>query len=265
MKKQTLTSLNKLVAEGGKFTCLTSYDATMASLINAAGVESILVGDSLGMVIQGHQSTLPVTVDDIIYHTQAVARANSTAFILSDLPFMSYQNTETALINSGKVMQAGAEMIKLEGGEWLTETVFRLAQNGVPTCIHMGLTPQSVNKFGGYRVQGRGEDASTRMLNDAKAIEEAGADFLLLECVPRPLAQAITAQAGIPVIGIGAGPDTDAQVLVSADMLGMNLGHKARFVKDYVALTGHFVPAIELFVKEVKEGLYPAPEHWFES
>lgn len=263
MKKQSLNSIKKMATEGEKFTCLTAYDYTFTRLFNACGVDTLLVGDSLGMTIQGLSSTLPVTIDDIAYHTHAVAKGNSTALIISDMPFMSYHSIQDALTNAGILMRAGAEMVKLEGGAWLCDTVKELSRNGVPTCIHMGLTPQSVNKFGGYLVQGRDEDAAQALLNDAKALEDAGADFLLLECVPAALAKKLTAQVNIPVIGIGAGVDTDGQVLVCYDMLGLNPDHNAKFVRNFMAETNHPAEAVKLFVSEVKAKNYPAEEHCY--
>lgn len=264
MKKVTLSTLNKLKSEGNKFTCLTAYDATFAQLISDCGVESILVGDSLGNVIQGHDSTLPVTIDQMVYHTEAVKRGNQGAFLLVDMPFKTFSTVEEALDNAALLMQAGAEAVKLEGGEWLCDTVTQLARNGIPVCMHLGLTPQSVNKFGGYKVQGRDQKAAEQMLRDALALEQAGADMLLLECVPSDLAAQITEQAGIPVIGIGAGPNTDAQVLVNYDALGLNQGHVAKFVRNFMAETGDYRKAIELYIQSVKDGSFPAPEHCFD-
>lgn len=271
-KKVTLSTLNQMTSEGEKFTCLTAYDYTFAKLISDCGVESILVGDSLGMVVQGHDSTLPVSIEQMAYHTAAVKRGNDRALLITDMPFMSYATTDTALKNAGELMQAGAEMVKLEGGEWLCDTVAQLANNGVPTCLHLGLTPQSVNKFGGFKVQGRSQQGADKILNDAKALEEAGADILLLECIPADLATELTRSVSIPVIGIGAGANTDAQVLVQYDMLGLNQGHVAKFVKDYLAAAQEnpdpsepnlYRRAIQMFVDEVKQGTYPGPEHSF--
>lgn len=263
MKKHTLHTIKKMVAEGEKFTCLTSYDYTFTKLFNACGVETLLVGDSLGMTIQGKESTLSVTVDHIAYHTDAVARGNSSALIIADLPFMSFQSVEETLKNAGTLMRAGAEMVKVEGGSWLCDSVEQLSRNGVPTCVHMGLTPQSVNKFGGYRVQGRSESAAKALIEDAKKLEQSGTDFLLLECVPAELAARVTESVNIPVIGIGAGPATDGQVLVCYDMLGLNPGHNAKFVRNFMAETGDLNKAVELFIAEVKNGNFPAEEHCY--
>jgi 3-methyl-2-oxobutanoate hydroxymethyltransferase len=264
MKKVTLSTLNKLKSEGNKFTCLTAYDATFSQLISRCGVEVILVGDSLGNVIQGHDSTLPVTIDQMVYHTEAVKRGNQGAFLMADMPFKTFSSPEEALDNAALLMQAGAEMVKLEGGDWLCDTISQLSRNGIPSCVHLGLTPQSVHKFGGYKVQGRDQKAADNMLLDAKAVERAGADMLLLECVPSELGAKITDQANIPVIGIGAGSDTDAQVLVNYDALGLNQGHVAKFVRDFMAETGDYQKAIELYVQTVKDGSFPAPEHCFD-
>jgi len=263
MKKHSLSSIIKMTNEGEKFTCLTAYDYTFTRLFNDCGVETLLVGDSLGMTIQGQSSTLPVTVEDIAYHTRAVAKGNSTAFIIADMPFMSYHSIQDTLTNAGILMRSGAEMVKLEGGSWLCDHVKELSRNGVPSCIHMGLTPQSVNKFGGYRVQGRDEQAAQALLDDAKSLEAAGADFLLLECVPAALAKQLTEQVNIPVIGIGAGSDTDGQVLVCYDMLGLNPDHNAKFVRNFMAETNTPSEAVKLFVSEVKAKNYPAQEHCY--
>lgn len=265
MKKVRLSTLNQLKAAGEKFTCLTAYDATFARLSSSCGVESLLIGDSLGMTIQGHDSTLPVTIEQMVYHTTAVKQGNEGSFLIADLPFKTFSTPAEALENSAKLMQAGAECVKLEGGAWLCDTVEQLSRNGIPSCVHLGLTPQSVNKFGGYKVQGREDKAAKQMLNDAKALEQAGADLLLLECVPSDLARHITEQAGIPVIGIGAGPDTDAQVLVNYDMLGLTQGHVAKFVRNFMTETGDYREAIQAYVSAVKDGLFPGPEHSFDA
>lgn len=263
MKSVTLSTLRELKSRGEKFSCLTSYDASFTRAMNKAGVETILVGDSLGNVVQGQSSTLPVSIADMVYHTAAVARGNSTALILADMPFMTYVRLEDALDGARQLMQAGAHVVKLEGGAWLAETVVQLARGGIPVCVHMGLTPQSVNVFGGYKVQGRGE-AADAMLAEAIALDKAGAAIILLECVPTELGKRITASVSCPVIGIGAGPFCDGQVLVMHDMLGLN-EKPARFVKNFLpessdGLTGAF----KAYVDAVKSGSYPAPEHCFE-
>lgn len=266
MKSVTLSSLRELKARGEKFTCLTSYDATFTHTMAQAGVETILVGDSLGMVVQGQSSTLPVSVADMAYHTAAVARGNSgNALILADMPFMSYVRLEDALDGAKQLMQAGAHVVKLEGGAWLKGIVVALAHGGVPVCAHMGLTPQSVNVFGGYKVQGRG-DAAEVMLAEAIALDKAGVAMILLECVPTELGRRITESVSAPVIGIGAGPHCDAQVLVMHDMLGLHSGKPARFVKNFMAESkdGSIAGAFKAYVDAVKSGSYPAPEHCFE-
>lgn len=258
-----LHKLKERVAEGERFTCLTAYDSTFADLVSGNGTDMILVGDSLGMVVQGKDSTLPVSMDEMCYHTAAVAAGNQGALIMADMPFMSYQDEATALINAGKLMQSGANLVKLEGGAWLADTVAQLRRNGVPSCVHMGLTPQSVNVFGGFRVQGRQRDAAERMIADAHTIAEAGADILLLECVPSALAKRIVEEVNLPVIGIGAGPATQGQVLVSYDMLGLGSHRKPKFVKDFMAESATPAEAIQKFVSDVKTGTFPAAEHEF--
>ncbi|MCL6271776.1 3-methyl-2-oxobutanoate hydroxymethyltransferase [Sansalvadorimonas sp. 2012CJ34-2] len=265
MAKTTLHTLLEQKRSGEKFTCLTSYDATHAHLVSTQGTEIILVGDSLGNVVQGRESTVPVTMADMVYHTNCVRRGNTEAMIMSDIPFMACSTPEQTYANATELMQAGAEVIKLEGGAWLCDTVRGLSERGIPTCLHLGLTPQSVSMLGGYKVQGRDEESAARMLEDARLLEEAGANILLLECVPSPLAQEITRNASIPVIGIGAGAETDGQVLVLYDMLGMTHGRKPRFVKDFMAEASTPAEAIATFVKDVKEGRFPAPEHGFSA
>ncbi|NRP09177.1 MULTISPECIES: 3-methyl-2-oxobutanoate hydroxymethyltransferase [unclassified Marinobacterium] len=247
-----------------KFAVLTAYDATFAHVASSAGVDLILVGDSLGMVLQGESSTLPVTVDDMAYHTRAVAMGNQGSLIVSDLPFMSYSNTQQAEESAAKLMRAGAHIVKLEGGAWLTDTISALSRQGVPVCAHLGLTPQSVNKLGGYKVQGRDNHAATLMLEDAQRLQDAGADMLVLECVPTLLACEITKNLDIPVIGIGAGNLTDAQVLVMHDLLGITPGRRPKFVKNFMEGAGSIQEAIEQYVADVKSGTFPGPEHSFE-
>lgn len=265
MSKVTLNTLHAYKKTGEKFAVLTAYDATFSNVVSQAGVEAILVGDSLGMVLQGNDSTLPVSMEDMIYHTKCVVRGNTNALIIADLPFMSYATPEQAMINCARLMQAGANIVKLEGGAWLEQSIAMLNERGIPSCVHLGLTPQAVNKFGGYKVQGRDQVSRDAMLNDAIILEKAGASILLLECVPSDLAEQITQSVNIPVIGIGAGPSTDAQVLVLQDMLNIPNGKKARFVKNYMAQADDIPGAIARFVEEVKEGSFPAPEHCFEN
>ncbi|MCO5787889.1 3-methyl-2-oxobutanoate hydroxymethyltransferase [Pseudomonas sp. G11-1] len=260
----TLTTLNKLKQNGEKFACLTAYDATFAHLESTAGVEVLLIGDSLGMVLQGHDSTLPVTVEEMAYHTASVKRGNRGALIMADLPFMSYATLEQAMANSARLMQAGAHILKLEGGGWLADITTTLTRNGIPVCVHMGLTPQTVNVLGGYKVQGRQQDQAEAMLQDAIALEAAGAAMLLLECVPSELANAITRAVSIPVIGIGAGSGTDGQVLVVHDMLGLSIsGRLPRFVKNFMAGQADIASAITAYVSAVKAAEFPAAEHEF--
>ncbi|WP_227429042.1 3-methyl-2-oxobutanoate hydroxymethyltransferase [Psychrobacter sp. I-STPA6b] len=263
----TLTTLNKYKKDGRKFSCLTCYDAMFAKMMQTAEIDTILIGDSLGMVVQGHDSTLPVSVADMAYHTANVARSNKHALILADLPFMSYSTLTDAIANARTLMQAGAHVIKIEGGAELCPIISTLAQAGTPTCIHLGLTPQSVNVFGGYKVQGKSEDSAEKLLNDAKAVADAGAGLLVLECVPAPLAKAVTEAVDIPVIGIGAGADTDGQVLVMHDMLGVTHGRVARFVHDFLTdernESGSVAEAFALFHRSVMEGSYPQEKHQF--
>lgn len=264
MSSVTLHTLNEHKRSGRKFAMLTAYDASFASLVSSAGIEVILVGDSLGMVLQGESSTLPVTLEQMVYHTRSVAKGNQGALIMSDLPFMSYATLEQALESAAALMRAGAHMVKLEGGRNLAETVRTLTQMGVPVCVHLGLTPQSVNTLGGYKVQGREQAAALQMLEDTRILEEAGAAVLLLECVPSLLAQEITNNAKVPVIGIGAGPDTDAQVLVLHDMLGITPGKKPKFVKDFMQGAQSVSGAVESYVTAVRDGSFPSKEHSFE-
>lgn len=263
MRVITINALQALKQDGEKFAVLAAYDATFAHFISEAEVEVILVGDSLGMVIQGHDTTLPVTVEQIAYHTAAVKRGAKRSFIIADMPFMSYSDTQAALQNATTLMQAGAQMVKMEGGAWLADTFSRLSQHGIPTCAHLGLTPQSVNKFGGYRVQGRDTDQAKQIIYDAKSLEEAGADLLVLECVPTPLATEITRSLRIPVIGIGAGPNTDAQVLVLYDMLGLTPSRAPKFTKNFLLDNEDIPAALRAYVDEVKSGAFPADEHSF--
>ncbi|MBD8757551.1 3-methyl-2-oxobutanoate hydroxymethyltransferase [Pseudomonas coleopterorum] len=266
MPEITLTTLQSLKLKGEKITMLTCYDATFAHAASAAGVEVLLVGDSLGMVLQGHDSTLPVTVADMAYHVGSVKRGNQGAFIVADLPFMAYATSEQTLANSALLMQAGAHMVKLEGAAWLAESVRLLAERGVPACVHLGLTPQSVNLLGGYKVQGRQDIQARQMRADAITLEQAGAAMLLLECVPVELAADIAQAVKIPVIGIGAGSAVDGQVLVLHDMLGLSLsGRVPRFVKNFMTGQSDIQGALRAYVNAVKAVDFPAPEHGFAS
>lgn len=265
MSKTTINTLHQCKSNKEKFAVVTAYDATFAHLASAVGIEVLLVGDSLGMVVQGQDSTVPVTLEQMCYHTTAVKQGNQGALIMADMPYMSYATPEQAIANAAELMQAGAEMVKLEGGAWLVDTVKAMSERGIPVCSHLGLTPQYVHKFGGYKVQGREEAAAKQMLADAKAMEAAGADILLLECVPSELAKRLTESVSIPVIGIGAGSDTDAQVLVCYDMLGMNSGHVPKFVKNYMVEGRTISEAFAAYHQEVKQGVFPAPEHGFKA
>ncbi len=265
MAKTTLHSLTEKKQAGEKFTCLTSYDATHAHMVSTQGTDIILVGDSLGMVVQGRDSTVPVTMEDMVYHTKCVSRGNTDAMIMADIPFMACSTPEQTYENSARLMQAGAEVIKLEGGRWLSDTVRGLSERGIPTCLHLGLTPQSVSMLGGYKVQGRDEESANRMIEDARLLAEAGANLILLECVPSSLAREISRAVSVPVIGIGAGVDTDGQVLVLYDLLGMTHGRKPRFVKDFMAESATPADAVARFVADVQAKAFPAPEHGFNA
>jgi 3-methyl-2-oxobutanoate hydroxymethyltransferase len=259
-----VSTLSKMKEEGEPIACLTAYDASFAVLVDAAGVDLVLVGDSLGMVIQGHDTTVPVTVNDVVYHSRAVARGLRRAFLVADMPFMSYANPDQALENSVRMMQqGGAMMIKLEGGEGQVEIVEHLARHDIPVCAHLGLKPQSVHKIGGFRVQGRETEKAKDMQRAAKRLQDAGADIVLLECVPSELGKSIRDSLDVPVIGIGAGPDVDGQILVLYDILDITQGKTPRFVKNFQA--GHSSPleAIQAYVTAVKDRSYPAPEHCF--
>ena len=260
----TLTTLHRMMQEGDKITMLTCYDASFAAVLEAAGVDTLLIGDSLGMVLQGHDSTLPVTMRDVEYHTACVARGSKRAFIIADMPFGSFQvGPGQSFENAARLMAAGAQMVKLEGGEAMAETVAFLTARGVPVCGHLGLTPQSVHQLGGYRVQGRTESQAERLISDAKMLQDAGAGMIVLELIPALLARDVTAQLHIPTIGIGAGVDCSGQVLVLHDMLDVFPGKKAKFVKNFLRGAGSIEGAIAAYVREVKAKTYPGPEHSF--
>jgi 3-methyl-2-oxobutanoate hydroxymethyltransferase len=261
----TISKLMQMKHEGQKITSLTAYDASFAALFDRIGIEIILVGDSLGNVIQGHTSTIPVSIRDMAYHTECVARSVKRAFIIGDLPFASYTSVAEAVKNSAALMQAGAQMVKMEGGRHLQEMIAVLTHHGIPVCGHLGLTPQSVNTLGGFKVQGKTADAAKIILEDALALEAAGAQLLVLEAIPSSLGAQITDALKIPTIGIGAGPDCSGQVLVMHDALGAFPGRKPKFVKDFLASTGTIEKAIALYIEEVKKGTFPAPEHCFVS
>ena len=262
-KKTTILSLAKMRENNEKIIMLTSYDASFASLVDDCGVDIILVGDSLGMVIQGHSSTLPVTMDEMTYHTACVARGARFSMVLSDLPFASYSTPDQAMTHAAQLMRAGAEMVKLEGGQWLTETVQHLAQRGIPVCAHLGLTPQAVHQLSGFRVQGKTADSAERLINDALALEQAGASLLVLEAIPADLGTKVTQAVKIPTIGIGAGVDCSGQVLVLHDMLGIFQGHRPKFVKDFMQGQTSIQAAIVAYVQAVKSGQFPSAEHCF--
>jgi 3-methyl-2-oxobutanoate hydroxymethyltransferase len=260
----TLGTLARMKAQGEKIACLTCYDASFAVLTDAADVDVVLVGDSLGMVIQGRDTTVPVTMDHMVYHCAAVARGVHRPLLMADLPFMSYPTRERALENAVRLMQdGGAQMIKLESGGGQVEIVEFLANHDIAVCAHLGLKPQSVHKTGGFRVQGRQGEAAQRMVEDAKRLESAGADVVLLECIPAALGRTITEALAVPVIGIGAGPDTDGQILVLYDILDITTGRKPRFVRNFMAGAGDNLEAIKRYVAAVRERAYPAPEHCF--
>lgn len=259
----TINTLRDYKDKGEAFAVLTAYDAAFAQVVSEAGVDVILIGDSLGMVLQGHDSTLPVTLEEICYHTRCVAAGNRGSLIMADMPFMTYGTIPDALDNAAELMRAGAHMVKLEGTDWMKDTISALSERGVPVCAHLGLTPQFVNKFGGYKVQGRDEKHAELMIEHASDLVAAGADIILLECVPAPLAARITQAVTAPVIGIGAGKDTDAQVLVLHDMLGIPEGRKAKFVKNFLEEGGSIPGAIQAYVKAVRERTFPGEEHTF--
>lgn len=263
-KPVTIETLRGMKGSGEKIACLTAYDASFASVVDQAGTDLVLVGDSLGMVVQGHDTTVPVTMDDMVYHTRTVARGVGRGFLVADMPFGSYSLPEPAFANAVRLMQqGGAKMVKLEGGAQQVRTVEFLASRDIPVCAHIGLTPQSIHKLGGFKVQGRAADAARQMKADARALQDAGADIVLLECVPSELGAGIAADLSVPVIGIGAGPDVDGQILVLYDILEVTPGRKPRFVRNFLAGRDSILAALEAYVAAVKDGSYPAPEHCF--
>lgn len=262
-KAVTIPVLLEMRAKGEKIATLTCYDASFASLMDRCGVEMMLVGDSLGMVCQGQQSTLPVTLEEVAYHTACVARGNKTALLVADMPFGTYATPETAFANAVRLMQAGAQMVKIEGGDWLADTIRFLTERAVPVCAHLGLTPQSVHAFGGYKVQGKTAAAADRLKADALTVQQAGASMLVLEAIPAQLGKEITDSLVIPTIGIGAGVDCSGQVLVMHDMLGVFPGHKAKFVRDFMQGQASIADAISAYVAAVKDKSFPAAEHVF--
>ena len=259
-----VATLVRMKSEGEKIACITAYDSSFATLVDDAGIDLVLVGDSLGMVIQGHDTTVPVTLDDVIYHCKAVAKGLYRPFLLADMPFMTYASKEQALENAVRLMQdGGAKMVKLEGGAGQVEIVEFLASHDIAVCAHLGLKPQSVHKVGGFRVQGREQAAAEQMMKDAKALEAVGADVVLLECIPSQLGAQITRELQVPVIGIGAGPDTDGQILVLYDVLDITAGRKPKFSKNFMEGQASPLEAIKAYTQAVKSGAYPAPEHCF--
>ncbi len=259
-----VSTLTSMKAEAEPIACLTAYDASFAQLVDEAGTDLVLVGDSLGMVVQGHDTTVPVTVDDIIYHSRSVARGLRRAFLVADMPFMSYSNENQALENAVRLMQlGGAMMVKLEGGASQVNIVRHLTDHDIPVCAHLGLRPQSVHKIGGFKVQGRDTEQAKRMVEDALALQDVGADIVLLECVPSELGAAVRDAVEVPVIGIGAGPSVDGQILVLYDVLGITQGPMPRFVQNFLPGANSALDACAAFVNAVKKRDYPAPEHCF--
>ncbi len=261
MKKMTINDLIKWKQEGRKFATSTAYDASFAQLFESQEMPVLLVGDSLGMVLHGENDTLPVTVDDIVYHTRCVRAGSPNCLLMADMPFMSYATPEQACENAAKLMRAGANMVKIEGGDWLVDTVKMLTERAVPVCAHLGLTPQSVNIFGGYKIQGRDQEKADRMVKDALALQEAGAQIVLLECVPAELAERITKVLDVPVIGIGAGNVTDGQILVMHDMFGISANYMPKFSKNFLAETGDMRKAVAKYIEDVANGVFPDDAH----
>lgn len=262
-KQITVPSLAALKVKAEKIAMLTCYDASFAALMDRCGVDVVLIGDSLGMVCQGHNSTLPVTMDEIVYHTASVARGNQTCLVVADMPFGSYSTPELAMQNAVRLIQAGAQMVKLEGGTWLAPTIQFLTERSVPVCAHLGLTPQSVHQMGGYKVQGKSDAAADLLKADALTVQAAGASMLVLEAIPKELGKQVTNLLAIPTIGIGAGPDCSGQVLVMHDLLGVFPGKKARFVQDFMQGQSSIDAAIKAYVAAVKDRSFPGPEHCF--
>jgi 3-methyl-2-oxobutanoate hydroxymethyltransferase len=263
MKKVTTSTLLEMKLQGKKITMLTAYDASFAKLFDEQGVDILLIGDSLGMVLQGHDDTLAVTTEDIAYHTRAVRKGTQRAFVVADMPFMSYASAEQTYTNAAKLMAAGASMVKLEGGSWLLDTIVGLNQRGVPVCGHLGLTPQSVHVFGGFKVQGRNDLQAEQILEQAQQLAKAGIQMLVLECVPSSLAEKISKAVNIPVIGIGAGAKTDGQVLVMHDMFGISANYMPKFSKNYLQDCGDMRQAVSNFIEEVRSGAFPSELHSF--
>ena len=264
VSRLTVRNLQERARAGEKLVMITCYDASFARISEAAGAEMLLIGDSLGMVIQGHDSTLPVSIEDTEYHVRCVARGSRRALVIADMPFGSFQESPSqAFHNAARLMAAGAGMVKMEGGAPMVETTRFLVDRGIPVCAHIGLTPQSVNTLGGYRVQGKTEDAVEKLVADARALEAAGAAIVLMEAMPAAAAKRVVDAVSVPTIGIGAGPDVSGQVLVNYDMLDIYPGRKARFVRNFMAGAPSVAAALEAYVKAVKDKSFPAPEHTF--
>ncbi|KZN28837.1 3-methyl-2-oxobutanoate hydroxymethyltransferase [Pseudoalteromonas luteoviolacea S2607] len=263
MAKVSVSTLIKKKQQGEKITALTAYDASFAKLFHENGVDVVLVGDSLGMVLQGGDDTLAVMNEDIAYHTRSVRAGSKELFVIADMPFMTYSSPAQACENAAQLMRSGANMVKLEGGAWLVDSIKLLTQQGIPVCGHLGLTPQSVHVFGGFKIQGREEQQALEMIADAQALEAAGAQMLVIECVPPSLAKRITASVNIPVIGIGAGKEVDGQILVMHDLVGISAGYIPKFSKNFLAETGNMQDAVKKFCDDVKSGAFPGSEHEF--
>lgn len=263
MSKVTVSKLLKMKQAGQKFASITAYDASFAALFDEVGMPVLLVGDSMGMVLQGHDDTLPVTIENVAYHTRCVRAGAKNALVIADMPFMSYATKEQTLTNATALMQAGANMIKVEGGEWLNDSISALTERGIPVCGHLGLTPQSVHVFGGFKIQGREEDKADKMVADALALQAAGIQLLVVECIPAPLAKRITEALTIPVIGIGAGADTDGQILVMHDAFGISKGFVPKFSKNFLVETGNLHTAVSAYIDQVADGSFPGAEHTF--
>lgn len=263
MKKVTISTLLKMKQDKQIITALTAYDASFAKLFDQQGIDVLLIGDSLGMVLKGDEDTLSVSVEDVAYHTRAVKKGVERAFVVADMPFMSYATPEQAYQNAAELMRAGASMVKVEGGSWLLETIKGLHERSVPVCGHLGLTPQSVHVFGGFKVQGRDDLQAEQILEQAKELEQAGIQLLVLECIPTDLAGKISESLNIPVIGIGAGVKTDGQILVMHDMFGISANYMPKFSKNYLQESGDMRQAVTQYIQEVQQGTFPSDTHSF--
>jgi len=262
---KTITQLHAMHQSGEKIAVLTAYESSFSALIDHAGIDAMLIGDSLGNVVQGHCTTTPVTMTDMAYHTQCVSRGNQTAFLIADMPFGSYSTPEQAMENAVLLMRAGAQMVKLEGGEWLVDTVKFLVQRSVPVCGHLGLLPQSIHALGGFKVQGKSPESAQQLVADAIALESAGAQMIVLEAIPSELGARVTQSINIPTIGIGAGPECSGQVLVMHDMLGAFPGRSPKFVKNFLEGQASIEAAVVAYIAAVKAGTFPSPEHCFKA